>query len=44
MGAKNIREPWSPSAINVKLRERIVLTTHSRRRWGYRMVDYVLRS
>ena len=33
-----------PSALNVELHEHIVLTTHSPRSWGYRMVHYELRS
>ena len=31
------------SALNMELREQIVQTAHALRRWGYRMIHYVLR-
>jgi putative transposase len=31
------------SALNVELRDQIVQTAHTRRRWGYRMIHDVLR-
>jgi putative transposase len=32
-----------PSALNAELREQIIHTAHTRRRWGYRMIHDVLR-
>ena len=37
------RHVGKTSALNMELREQIVQTAHTRRRWGYRMIHDVLR-
>ena len=37
------RHESQTSALNAELREQIVQTAHTRRRWGYRMIHDVLR-
>ena len=37
------RHESQASALNVELRNKIVETAHTRRRWGYRMIYDVLR-
>ena len=38
-----LRHVGKTSALNVELRDKIVETAHTRRRWGYRMIHDVLR-
>ena len=37
------RHESQASALNVQLRDQIIQTAHTRRRWGYRMIHDVLR-
>ena len=37
------RHESQASALNVQLRDQIIQTAHTRRRWGYRMIHNVLR-
>ncbi len=43
LSRNSLHHEGQTSALNMELREQIVQTAHALRRWGYRMIHYVLR-